>query len=132
MNLTDEELSECNKKVVKDPLFAKLVEFYKTVNESPFLEGYLTVYRQIHTWNEEIKNSSGKIKIVQDIGSDKDGRPVVTLDKSFDNAHKYLKEITILYEKLEWFRTHLTEKELALAEKEIAKMDKKKGTQVVV
>ncbi len=129
MSLTPEDIAVLEVLAATNPVCAKVLEEYNKLIKSPFLEGYLTVYRQITEWNKEIEDDSKSIKIVQMEYQNATGQWVKSSDKSFDNAHKYLKEIQLLYDKLEWFRGKLTEEEIRIVDKLTLK---KKGSQVVV
>lgn len=124
MNLTPDDIAELQTLATKHPVVEKVLSEYKKLSDSPFLEGYLTIYRQIASWNKEIKEKSNKINLVQVQKIDEEGNLIGTLDKTFDNTLKYLNALPALYEKLEFFRSKLLPQELSDLKQHTSLIDK--------
>ena len=124
MNLAPEEIIQLELLSKKNPVCGKVLEEYFKLIESPYLDAYLTIYRQIAAWNKEIETKSSQINIVQVVVTDDEGNIVGTIDKTFDNTLKYLTALPQLYDKLEYFRGKLTPKEIADLKQYTSAIDK--------
>ena len=124
MTFTEVEISDLEKIGSKHPIVKQLFDDWKIINESPYLEGYLTIYRQITSWNNEIETKSKQINLVQVNVKDEEGNIVGTVDKTFENTLKYLTALPQLYEKLEYFRAKLTPLELSNLKQYTSAIDK--------
>ena len=128
MQLSPEDIIELELLSKKNPLIASLFDDWKKLTQSDYLDGFLTVDHQINTFNKEIRESK-EIKIVQVQVVNEEGKLVGTMDKTFDNTHKYVSSIDVYYEKREWLRGKLSPQELEqIQDKNTAK---KKGTQII-
>jgi len=74
----------------------QLKEELKLYKESPYIEGYLSILKQINVWNNDLKNEPTSLKYDPDNG-DAD-------QKAFDKAHKFITSVDTLYDKLEYLR----------------------------
>ena len=124
MNLTPEEIIQLESLSKKNPVCGKVLEEYFKLIQSPYLDGYLTLYRQLTSWNKEVETKSGQINIVQVQMTDDEGNVIGTVDKTFDNALKLLKESPGLYDKLDWFRAKLLPQEIADLKQYTSAIDK--------
>src|ERR1017187_2040289 len=124
MQLNDDDIKQLEKLAPLNPVISKILDGYKKLVESPFLEGYLTYYRQINNWNKEIETESNKINLVQVMLTDEDGKMVGTIDKTFENTLKYLTAMPSLYEKMEVMRSKLSPQELSELKQHTSDIDK--------
>lgn len=116
-----------NKPQIKDKAIIAYVEYLegklKKFEESPIVNTYLTILRQVNSFNEQLSlresektmEDGQKVKVQEgfiDLFSDKD-------DKSFDRAWKYLNEAELLIEQLDKLRKKMTpEQQRELLEQE--------------
>jgi hypothetical protein len=124
MQLSPDDIQQLEKLSAKNPVIQKVLDEYKKLTESPYLDGYLTLYRQLSSWNKEVETKSGQINIVQVQMTDDEGNIIGTVDKTFDNALKLLKESPGLYDKLDWFRTKLLPQEASDLKQYTSTIDK--------
>lgn len=104
--MTDELLAALKKLASRHECAAHAYAFIAAAKESPYYEGYITLKSTIDSWNDELQYK--RIRLT----SDKD-------DKGFDRTHKYLTEINVYYDKLDYFRSKLTPGQIEKANAEV-------------
>jgi hypothetical protein len=90
--------------------------------ESPLVEGYLAILKQINTWNKDLKNEPTSLKYNPDNG-DADM-------KAFDKAHKFISSIDTLYDKLEYIRGKMNPEQQKTVDT-ASKRQEKSGTKAI-
>lgn len=88
--ITEKTLESALKGTEKD--IQLLIDFYNKITSSPYYQGYISLSSTIEKWNLELQSENISI-----LGE----------DKAFANAHKYLSDINIYYDKLQYFREKL-------------------------
>lgn len=68
--------------------------------QSPLKDGYLSILRQVNTWNKDLHDEPTSLKYNPDTG-DAD-------QKAFEKAHKYITSIDTIYEKLAYLRRNMS------------------------
>ena len=121
--IPEEKIAELEKLALKNEAVAELLEFYRTVTESPYLNSYNTIYNQILDINSQLNIEDGQDGKI-DIFTDKD-------DKSFDRAWKYMLDLKLLLENLDFIRKMISpDKQKQVAHK--TKLNKKITDQVSI
>lgn len=87
----------------------QLKEKLKVYEESPLVEGYHAILKQINTWNKDLMDEPTSLKYDPDTG-DSD-------QKAFDKAHKFILSTKELYDQLEYLRLKMSPEMAELVKK---------------
>lgn len=94
-----------------------LVEVLTKITESPFYNGYLAVYTTIMNLNSELMEGAATIRPDMKPGAE-EGEYFDAAEKAFERSHKYITELHIYYDQLEFFRSKMLPEQVKQAESE--------------
>ena len=97
----------------KDPEIAFMAESLEAINNSPLIEAYLSIKKQLSKWAEELENNPSTLSYDATSG-DED-------QKYFDKVHKYISTVDTMYEKLVTLRGKMNNQQEKSLDKKLAK-----------
>lgn len=105
MKLEEEVIARLKK--LKNPDVDELLAFYTFATQSDSYDDYVALLVQKNMWRDELKESPTSIRAISD---------EKLIDKSFDNAIKFMKERKGIEETIIMLRSNLTQAEQMEAE----------------
>lgn len=103
----------------------ELEEELRMYKESPYVAGYLSILKQINTWNKDLSDEPTSLKF-DPANGDAD-------QKAFEKAHKFILTVDTMYEQLDKLRSKMNPKQAKeLEEKEKEAKIKQKDSTVVL
>lgn len=107
MGMVLEEAKITRLKKLNNPDVDDLLAFYKFATQSDSYDDYVALLVQKNMWRDELKESPTSIRAISD---------EKLIDKSFDNAIKFMKERKGIEETIIMLRSNLTQAEQMEAE----------------